>query len=45
LKIFHSVTPSTRLPSGKVGKTYYYSVTAVGASSESVFSAFVAGKR
>ncbi len=31
--------------SGAVGKTYYYSVTAVGASSESGFSAFVAGKR
>ena len=31
--------------SGAAGKTYYYSVTAVGASSESGFSAFVAGKR
>ena len=30
---------------GNGGKTYYYSVTAVGASSESGFSAFVAGKR
>ena len=31
--------------SGAAGKTYYYSVTAVGASSESGFSEFVAGKR
>ena len=31
--------------SGAAGKTYYYSVTAVGASTESGFSAFVAGKR
>ena len=31
--------------SGAAGKTYYYSVTAVGASSESGFSAFVAGSR
>jgi hypothetical protein len=31
--------------SGAAGKTYYYAVTAVGASTESGFSAFVAGKR
>ena len=31
--------------SGAAGKTYYYSVTAVGASTESGFSAFVAGRR
>ena len=31
--------------SGAAGKTYYYAVTAVGASTESGFSAFVAGRR
>ena len=31
--------------SGASGKTYYYAVKAVGASTESGFSAFVAGKR
>ena len=54
LKIFHSVTPSTRLPSGKVGthegvqlweNGSLWAKTNVGASTESGFSAFVAGKR
>ena len=31
--------------SGAAGKTYYYSVKAVGASTESGFSAFVGGSR
>ena len=43
--LVNCIVADNRARGGNGGKTYYYSVTAVGASSESGFSAFVAGKR
>ena len=43
--LVNCIVADNRARCGNGGKTYYYSVKAVGTSSESDFSAFVSGSR